>query len=102
MKKHRVAVVGCGALAREVHLPNCQNNERVELVAGGDIDAAAAQHCHQQFAAARMETDWRKIVDAPDIDVCILATPHDFRGEFITPALQAGKAVYTEKPLAPR
>ena len=101
MKRHRVAVVGCGALARGAHLPNCRRNRRVELVAVCDIDPRAAEQCREKFGAARAETDWRRVVAAADIDVCVLCTHTNLRGEFIVPALESGKAVYTEKPLAP-
>lgn len=101
MQKHRVAVVGCGSLAQGAHLPHCQQNPRIELVATCDLNAATAEACRVKFGAARAETDWRRIVAAPDIDLCILATHTNLRGEFIIPALEHGKAVYTEKPLAP-
>ncbi len=99
-KKHRVAVVGCGALAKLVHLPNCAANPRVELIATCDLDAENAAQCRAQFGARRAETDWRKVIAAPDVDLCILATHTNLRGGFILPALEAGKPVYTEKPLA--
>lgn len=101
MKKHRVAVVGCGALAQGAHLPSCQKNPRVELVATCDINREAAELCRNKFGAQRVETDWRRIVEAKDIDLCILCTHTNLRGQFIVPALESGKAVYTEKPLAP-
>ena len=101
MKKHRVAVVGCGALAQGAHLPNCQRNPRVELVAVCDVDKAAAESCKERFGAQRVETDWRRVAEAKDIDLCVLCTHTNLRGAFIVPALEAGKAVYTEKPLAP-
>lgn len=101
MQKHRVAVVGCGALAQGAHLPNCAANPRVELVATCDLRADVAEECRDRFGARRAETDWRKVVAADDVDLCILATHTDLRGAFILPALEAGKPVYTEKPLAP-
>jgi len=99
MKRHRVAVVGCGALAQGCHLPNARANPRVELVAVCDLDSRVAESCRNKYGAQRAETDWRKIVEAKDIDVCVLATHTNLRGQFIVPALEAGKAVYTEKPL---
>jgi predicted dehydrogenase len=99
--KHRVAIVGCGALAQSAHLPNAKANPRIELIATCDLDRDAAEHCRVTFGAKRSETDWRKIVAASDIDLCILCTHTNLRGEFIVPALESGKAVYTEKPLAP-
>ncbi len=101
MKKHRVAVVGCGALAQLMHLPSCRENKRIELKAVCDVDAKTAEMCQSKFGAERAETNWRRIVDAKDIDLCILATHINLRGEFIIPALEKGKPVYTEKPLAP-
>jgi predicted dehydrogenase len=101
MRKHRVAVVGCGALAQSVHLPNVQRNKRIELVATCDMNASVAEQCRARFGAQRAETDWRKLIQDPEIDLFILATHTNLRGEFILPALKAGKPVYTEKPLAP-
>jgi predicted dehydrogenase len=101
MRKHRVAVVGCGALAQGTHLPNCQKNPRTELAVVCDINKEAAEMCAKKFGAGRVETDWRRVVDAKDIDLCVLCTHTNLRGEFIIPAVEAGKPVYTEKPLAP-
>lgn len=101
MKKHRVAVVGCGALAQAAHLPNARANPRIELVATCDLDRVTAEMCRKKYGAKRSETDWRRIVAADDIDLCILCTHTNLRGAFIIPALEAGKPVYTEKPLAP-
>lgn len=101
MQKYRVAVVGCGALAQGAHLPNASANSRIELVATCDLDRSVAERCRDKFGAKRAETDWQRVVDAKDVDVCILCTHTNLRGQFIIPALEAGKAVYTEKPLAP-
>jgi predicted dehydrogenase len=101
MKKHRVAVIGCGALAQGAHLPSCRKNGRIELVAVCDVNRETAELCKKEFGARRVETDWHKVVEAADIDLCILCTHTNLRGEFIIPALESGKAVYTEKPLAP-
>lgn len=100
MGKHRVAVVGCGALARMMHLPSIARNPRTELIATCDLDAKTAELARDDFGAQRAETDWRKIVDAGDVDLIVLATHTNLRGELIVPALYAGKPVYTEKPLS--
>lgn len=101
MKKHRFAVVGCGDLARGAHLPNAQKNPRIDLVCTCDINPAAAESACRQFGAKRFETDWHKLINDPEIEGFILATHTNLRGEFMVPALEAGKPVYTEKPLAP-
>lgn len=97
---HRIAVVGCGALAQSVHLPNIVRNPRMKLIAVCDIDIETARFCCEKFGAERYETDWTKIVDASDIDMIVLATHTSLRGALIIPALKAGKPVYTEKPVS--
>jgi len=100
MKRHRVAVVGCGAIARGIHLPNVVKNPRAELIAACDVDPGAAKSCREEFGAKRAETDWRCVVEADDVDMIILATHTNLRSDLIVPALGAGKPVYVEKPLA--
>jgi len=100
MKIYRTAVVGCGALAQAMHLPNIRQNPRTRLAVTCDISRDAAAGCKEKFGAERFETDWRKVAEADDIDVIVLATHTNLRGELIIPALLAGKPVYTEKPLS--
>jgi predicted dehydrogenase len=100
MKIYRTAVVGCGALAQAMHLPNISQNPRTKLVAACDVSRDTAVSCKETFDAERFETDWHKVVEADDIDVIVLATHTNLRGELIVPALKAGKPVYTEKPLS--
>ncbi len=48
----------------------------------------------------RSETDWRKVVENPEIDVIDITTPNDTHAEIAIAAAKAGKAVLCEKPLA--
>lgn len=97
--KHRIAVVGCGSIAQFIHLPNIARNPRLELVVVCDVDPSAAESCRDEYGAGRAETDWRRVVAADDVDLILLATHTNLRGQLIIPALRAGKPVYTEKPL---
>ncbi len=99
-KTHRVAVVGCGALAQSAHLPNIKNNPRLHLAVTCDSNPAVAGECRRKFGADRAETDWKRVIEASDVDLIVLATHTNLRGELIVPALRAGKPVYTEKPLS--
>lgn len=100
MTRHRVAMVGCGMLAQGVHLPNIVRNPRMELITTCDIDLDTAKSCCEKFGAQRFDTDWTNVISAADVDMIILATHTNLRGELIVPALKAGKPVYTEKPLS--
>ena len=49
---------------------------------------------------AETETDWRRVVERPDIDIVDVSTPGDSHAEIAIAAARAGKAVICEKPLA--
>lgn len=100
MRKFKTAVVGCGALAQGTHLYNLRKNPRVELAVTCDLNPDTASYCCERFGAGRAETDWRRLIDDPELDLIVLATHTNLRGELIVPALKAGKPVYTEKPLS--
>jgi predicted dehydrogenase len=73
---------------------------KVELTAICGRDAGAVERARALFGWARAETDWRKIAAAPDIDIVDIGTSNDTHCEMAIAALQAGKAVMCEKPLA--
>jgi len=96
----RAAVVGCGSLATGAHLPNLQQNPLFDLVCTCDTNPEAAQRAADRFGAKRFCTDWHDVVAADDIDLIVLATHTNLRGELICEACCNGKPVYSEKPLA--
>ncbi|MBI4579130.1 MAG: Gfo/Idh/MocA family oxidoreductase, partial [Planctomycetes bacterium] len=100
MRKHRVAVIGCGAIARGWHCPNIVSNPRTELKVVCDVNATVAEGFRRTFNAEVSCTDWQDVVDRSDVDLIVLATHTNLRSEVILPALAAGKPVFVEKPLA--
>src|SRR5580704_9868919 len=62
-------------------------------------DAAKAAAFAAQWGYASTETDWRKLVDRPDIDLIDIASPNDTHAAIAIAAAQAGKMVLCEKPL---
>lgn len=96
----RVAVVGCGALAHATHLPSIAASREMSLAATCDQDAGMAAGAAERFSASRWCQDWREVVADPDIDLIVLCTHTNLRGDCIIPAVRAGKPVYTEKPAA--
>ena len=95
-----VAVVGCGYwgpnLVRVLStLPG------VELRALCDLNTAAAQQLTAQYARdARIEADFRTLVDDPSIDAVVIATPMSTHRWIAEPFLSVGQHVLVEKPLA--
>lgn len=98
--KIRAAVVGCGALAHATHLPHIAASTELSLAVTCDRDPALAEGAAKRFGAARSSTDWREVIAAKDVDLIVLCTHTNLRADLICPALENGKPVYTEKPLA--
>lgn len=100
MKKHKIAVIGCGAIAQGWHGPNIVNNPRAELAVACDTNAQLAENFRKKFNAAMSCTDWQDAVENRDVDAIVLCTHTNLRSEVILPALASGKPVFVEKPLA--
>src|ERR1019366_6113238 len=63
-------------------------------------DAAGVEAARVQLGWNQSSTDWRAVVNSPEIDVVDVNTPNDSHAEIAIAALQAGKHVLCEKPLA--
>ena len=70
----------------------------LKAVAARSTDKAKA--FADQWGYERVESDWRKLVEAKDIDAIDICVPNDLHAEIAIAAARAGKMVLTEKPLA--
>ena len=102
----RVGMVGY-AFMGAVHAHAWRNAHRffdlpitpeLTAVAGRNTDAVSA--AAERFGFASVETDWRALVERDDIDLIDICTPGDSHAVIAIAALEAGKHVLCEKPLA--
>jgi len=98
-EKVRVAVVGAGRWAQRAHIPGWQREPRAEVVALADIDAEVAGEVAAKFSVPRAVTDYRELLDDPDIDVVDVVTGNRPHFQVSWDALSAGKHVLCEKPV---
>jgi len=96
----KVGVIGVGGIARS-HMPGWEASEDAEVVAGSDISEAALQAWGAEHGIARLEQDPAALFSDPDIDIIDVCTPNRYHAPLSIAALQAGKHVICEKPLAP-
>lgn len=96
----RVGVIGAGAWANHAHLPGWHRDSRCEIVAVCDNDAGLADAAKAKFGAQAAYTDYRALVERDDIDVVDVVTPSHLHFEQAMAALNAGKHVLCEKPVA--
>jgi predicted dehydrogenase len=95
----RVGVIGAGGIARGQHLPGWRNLPNVSVVAIADINKAAASAAAMEFGVPHVFTDFQDLIklDLDAVDVC---TPNVSHVPIVQAALEAGKHVICEKPLA--
>ncbi len=72
---------------------------RPAVLADSTPEKAAAMAA--RFGFARPARDWRELVEDPEVDIVAITAPHQFHVEMARAALEAGKHVFCEKPLAP-
>ena len=97
----RLAVVGCGRIARLAHLPALAAAEEVEVVAVADADARARSEAVRVVPGARAVADVDALLDDARLDGVVVCAPTEVHEQVAVAAFGAGKAVYLEKPLAP-
>lgn len=96
----RVGVLGCGPIAQAAHFESCTKARNAELYAICDVaddlrDRMAATH-----APTRSYADYDAMLADPDLEAVVIATSDAFHVPAALRALQAGKHVLCEKPLA--
>ena len=96
----KVAVLGAGAWAQFAHIPGWQRDPRCELVAICDVEQAKADEFAARFNIPLATSDWQAVINDPEIDVIDVATPSHTHFELSWAALEAGKHVLCEKPVA--
>lgn len=72
----------------------------LRLTALADADAARAEHCAQSWGFDHSHADWQQLISDPGVQLVAITTPNHLHFPMAMAALEAGKAVYCEKPLA--
>lgn len=95
-----IGVIGAGGRGQLAYLAHDPENG-VRLVAGADIDSEALAAFQEKFGSETLVThDYRDVLAREDIGAVFVASPDFLHEEHAVAALEAGKAVYLEKPMA--
>ncbi|MCU9615026.1 Gfo/Idh/MocA family oxidoreductase [Caldibacillus lycopersici] len=99
MSKLKVGVIGCGSIARHRHLPEYQLNAAVEIVAVCDIVPERAEEMATLYHATAF-TDYQELLKSAEVDAISVCLPNYLHAPVSIAALNAGKHVLCEKPMA--
>lgn len=94
-----VGVIGAGNYARSILLP-ALSGTKASLAAVADINGVAAAHAARKFGAGKAISDYRQILADQNIHAVFVLVGHHLHARFVCEALETGKHVFVEKPLA--
>ncbi|HBK68770.1 MAG TPA: oxidoreductase [Firmicutes bacterium] len=101
-KELRIGFIGCGGIAISKHLSALSKIKEVELVGFCDLILDQAEEAKEKVGSpvAKTYTDYRKLLEDQSINVVHICTPNRSHSEIAVAALEAGKHVMCEKPMA--
>ncbi len=101
--KLKVGFIGCGGIANGKHFPGMeQQSELAEMVAFCDLVKERAERAATKYGTpnAKVYTDYRELLADKSIDAVFVLTPNVSHAEITCAALESGKHVLCEKPMA--
>lgn len=101
-EKLRIGIVGLGGIGTSKHLPSLSRQAQAEIVAFCDLIEEKARAAAERFGApgAQVYTNYRAMLEDRTIDVVHVCTPNSSHADITVAALEAGKHVMCEKPMA--
>jgi len=94
----KIGIVGCGAISG-IYLQNATKFDAIEVVACADLRLGAARARAEEFGVPKACSVEELLADL-EVEIVVNLTPHRAHGPVGIAALEAGKSVYNEKPLA--
>jgi predicted dehydrogenase len=99
MKNLKIGLIGTGGRGRHCRLIH-DPGQGVEIAAGADPCGDAQNVFHEYIPEAKLFSDYREMLRDGEIGAVIISTPDHMHEEMAIASLEAGKAVYLEKPMA--
>lgn len=96
----RLGVLGAGSFGQSVLLPAIKAAGGSEPVVIASAGGMTARRIGEQYGFRTATSDPEEVLRNPDVDVVFVLTRHDLHAPLVVAALEAGKTVFTEKPLA--
>lgn len=96
-----IALIGVGGFATGMHLPNIEKlSDKYRLHCVVNRTGHKAKLVAEKYHASYATTDYQDVLNDKDVDLVLIATHHDSHATLALQALEAGKHVFVEKPLA--
>jgi predicted dehydrogenase len=97
-RRFRVALIGLGLVAEQIHLPACAAVASVDLVGACELDADRRGRMGRRFRLSRLYEDASSLLEAEHPEVVLIGTPPGTHRDLCLQALESGAHVLCEKP----
>lgn len=98
--KVKVGVIGCGSIARMRHIPELNSNPNAEIVAVCDYVKQNTEKISREYHVKKTYTDYKDMLETSELDAVYVCATNILHAKMTVDALQAGKHVLCEKPMA--
>src|SRR5438132_14381471 len=95
-----IAIIGCGGITLQNHLPGLALCAETKVTALCDSNPATLDAASRATGVAAISTNYEDIVKRDDVQAVIIATPNFTHAPIALAAIAAGKHVLCEKPIA--
>ncbi len=95
-----VAVIGCGKIANNAHIPAYLNNKDAVIKYFCDIIPERAEKAVKEYGCGKAVADYKEVLADPEVQAVSVCTPNKVHSEIAIAAMRAGKHVLCEKPAA--
>ncbi len=99
----KIGIVGCGSVMQGAYMPLVERlaaRGLATVTMACDVDKAQRDVVRERFGISNLTADYREVVTADEVDLALVVTSMPMHGPITRAALEAGKHVLVEKPMA--
>ena len=100
MNKAVIGIIGCGHIAKDVHLDNAFLNPRIRVKWCCDLQDENLKYVQENYATENITKHYRDILADSEVQGVLILTVHNVREQLIREAAEAGKHIFVEKPMS--
>lgn len=96
----KVGVIGLGTVSQIMHLPILSGlHDLYKITAVSDVSPSQLQHISDTYRA-KAYADPYELIKSPDVEAVFICSPDEYHADYALAAIEAGKHVFVEKPVA--